>query len=577
MPLRLGFRILVIAASSLLVAGCHVPTRNTGTRQESPAARATKARGASEDPVAPDPGVAATSRTEKELIEAHAHYAQAVIHELNNDQEHALKEYYEAARSDLANEALTLEVSRRLLQARQTEKAQELLIQATARPGASDVLYAQLGFVYSRLGKPDLAVSASRVAIKKQPRSLDGYRNLFVTYLQNQKPQEALNVLEEAGKVPAVGPEFLIGLAELYGNLSLQVPAQKETARTRGRAVLQRAGKMSFTDPQLRLRLADANNLLGNDAEAARLYQDLLRRLPDVPFVRENVRAKLADIYLRESDHPHAIEQLESILKDNPTDTQAYYFLGSIAYDDRKYAAAAEYFGKVLLLDPESEHAYYDLAGAQLGQEKPGEALATLEKARQKFARNFLLEHLTALACSGAKDYTNAMRHFTAADIIARSTDPRRLTESFYFQFGAACERAGDYAQSEQCFEKCLELAPNFSEAQNYLGYMWADRGEKLDRARDLIEKALKAEPKNAAYLDSMGWVLFKLRQPQAALGYLLDAIRNSQEKDATLFDHLGDVYAALKQPDKAREAWRQSLAVEANEAVRKKLEAPAE
>src|SRR4029077_15474753 len=97
----------------------------------------------------------------------------------------------------------------------------------------------------------------------------------------------------------------------------------------------------------------------------------------------------------------------------------------------------------------------------------------------------------------------------------------KRLMDSFYFQFGAACERAGDFAQSEKYFEKCLDLAPNFSQAQNYLGYMWAERGEKLDRARDLIEKALKAEPKNAAYLDSMGWVLFKLQRPKEALDYL--------------------------------------------------------
>src|SRR3989449_7465043 len=102
---------------------------------------------------------------------------------------------------------------------------------------------------------------------------------------------------------------------------------------------------------------------------------------------------------------------------------------------------------------------------------------------------------------------------------------------------------------------------------------MWAEHGIHLDKARELIERALKAEPKNAAYLDSLGWVLFKLNQPKEALGHLLKAIELSKEPDATVFDHLGDVYAALKEPDKAREAWRKSLDLEASDQVKKKLQ----
>ena len=95
----------------------------------------------------------------------------------------------------------------------------------------------------------------------------------------------------------------------------------------------------------------------------------------------------------------------------------------------------------------------------------------------------------------------------------------------------------------------------------------------KLDKARELIEKAVKAEPKNAAYLDSMAWVLFKLNQPAEALPYALKAAELSEQPDATVYDHIGDIYAALKQPEKAREAWRKSLALEPNEEIRKKLE----
>jgi tetratricopeptide (TPR) repeat protein len=102
---------------------------------------------------------------------------------------------------------------------------------------------------------------------------------------------------------------------------------------------------------------------------------------------------------------------------------------------------------------------------------------------------------------------------------------------------------------------------------------MWAEHDQKLDEARELIDKALKAEPKNAAYLDSMAWVLFKQKHPKEALPYALKAAELSDQPDATLYDHIGDIYAALNDTEKAREAWRKSLSVEKNEEVSKKLE----
>jgi len=105
------------------------------------------------------------------------------------------------------------------------------------------------------------------------------------------------------------------------------------------------------------------------------------------------------------------------------------------------------------------------------------------------------------------------------------------------------------------------------------LGYMWAERGENLQLAHDMIQQAVKAEPENPAYLDSLGWVLFQLKRPAEALTWLEKAIKLLPEPDATVLDHLGDVLAALGKRDEASEAWRKSLEIEPTEAVRKKLE----
>ena len=313
---------------------------------------------------------------------------------------------------------------------------------------------------------------------------------------------------------------------------------------------------------------------MGVNDKAAELYASLLDQIGELPLVRVSVRTKLADIYYRSHDLKRTVEQLEAIVHDDPSNSLAYYFLGRLACDEQRWADASDFFKKALLFSPKMEQAYYDLARAQIAANHAADAVATLQTAQKTFSQNFTSEFWLGFANEQLKDYAEARRHFTAAEVMVKAETTNDLSAEFYFQFGAVCERSGDYAQAAKHFEKCLELRPDFPEAQNYLGFMWAEHGEHLDRARELIEKAVKADPKSAAYLDSLAWVLYKQYQPKAALDYILKAVQLAKEPDATLYDHLGDIYAALKQMDKAREAWRKSLAVEKSDAVQKKLDA---
>jgi tetratricopeptide (TPR) repeat protein len=516
---------------------------------------------------------AVSDTSSRKLAEAHAHYSAGYIHDLNNEPEAALEEYRQSLLDDPSNEELVLEISRRYLQAKQPEKALQILNRSAARRDATGAIFARLGFVYAQMGKTSDAIAANKNAIKRSPRDFIGYQNLFLNYVQTKQNDEALKVLDEAARQQNVEIEFLVSLADLYASLANQSPPQKDSIRTKALQILNRAQKLNPSSPQVRLLLAESFNALGDYKKATEIYLDLLKTLPDLPLIRERVRAKLTDIYLKTENRQGAIEQLQAILKDDPLNSQAYYFLGTIALEEKKLPEAAEYFTRTITLKPDFSEGYYDLAVAQIELNKSGDALATLNKARQKFSATYMLEFCTGMAYSGQKDYTEAIKHYTSAEIMAKATEPGRLTEFFYFQFGAAYERKGDYEDAEKQFQKCIQLKPDFASALNYLGYMLAEHGMKLEEARALIEKAVKLEPKNAAYLDSMGWVLYKLSKPKEALDYLLKAIELSEEPDATVYDHLGDIYAALKQRDKAREAWQKSVSLEANDEVKKKLE----
>lgn len=562
MPLRPNFGAAVLILGTLLLAGCGAATvRNGTTAKVASAAHATAEAAA--------PAVDTSPEALELQAEAHAHYAMAVIHDLDDQPQQANEELCQAAFCDLSNEPLILEVVRRLIQFKQYDRAAELAAKAAALPNASGMIFARLGLVYSLLGKNDEAIAASQKAVQKLPDSIAGYQNLARIYLQTGRHEAGLKILDQAAKVPGVDAAFLVDLSELYNAFSRAGVSTNLSAKPLAVEMLNRAAKLNPTNPMLLQKLADGFVMLNEGEKAAGIYQKLLERFPNLPGLRE----KLAEIYLRRKDRDKAVEQLEAIKRQNPTNPQVYYLLGSAAFDARKMEEAAKNFHEALLLNDELEPAYYDLSLAQINLKQSRKALETLGRAREKFPRAFAGEFFTGIAYASLKEYSNAINHFIAAEVIGRATDTNRLTHFFYFQLGAAYERNQQLEEAEINLTKAVRLSPDFAEGLNYLGYMWADRGTNLVQARECIEKALKLEPENGAFLDSLAWVFYKLKQPGEALTRQLKAIELTKEPDATLFDHLGDIYAAMDQRDKAVEAWRKALALEPSPEIQKKLQ----
>ena len=118
----------------------------------------------------------------------------------------------------------------------------------------------------------------------------------------------------------------------------------------------------------------------------------------------------------------------------------------------------------------------------------------------------------------------------------------------------------GDKKKGAEILEKVYEQDPEDISVNNDLGYLWADQGKNLKQAEQMIRKALKAEPENPAYLDSMGWVLYRLKKYKEAVTHLEKAIKLKGGDDATIFDHLGDVYHKLGRKEDAVKMWKTAL-----------------
>lgn len=159
-----------------------------------------------------------------------------------------------------------------------------------------------------------------------------------------------------------------------------------------------------------------------------------------------------------------------------------------------------------------------------------------------------------------------------AIDAIRKAISLKSDDENLYFQLGVILERQKQFDDAVAAFRKTIELNPGHSNALNYLGYMFADRGINLEEAEDLIKQALKIKPEDPYYQDSLGWVYYKMNRSKDAIRYLEKANRNLPG-DPVVTEHLGDAYFKAGDPDKAREFWDKSLQADPeNETLREKL-----
>ncbi len=166
-------------------------------------------------------------------------------------------------------------------------------------------------------------------------------------------------------------------------------------------------------------------------------------------------------------------------------------------------------------------------------------------------------------------DYAAAERELRPAMDLAEGD--AEATSRVRYMLGLVYDEQKKDDLAVAAWRENLAADPDDPDSNNALGYHFAERGANLDEAKTLVEKALAAEPANGAYLDSLGWVYYKMNDIPAAVETLRQAA--AAEKDTTIFEHLGD--ALLEAGDKpgALDAWRKALDAKPKDKDRARVE----
>lgn len=225
---------------------------------------------------------------------------------------------------------------------------------------------------------------------------------------------------------------------------------------------------------------------------------------------------------------------------------------------------------------------YYYLAGALEMSDRSEEALSAAQKAvegnqdspRFRAREAWIFYHDDQLQ-KATEAYAGLVEKF---DADFGSAETRQVMRECRLVLSNLAVMAKELAKAEEWLEQVLDEFPDDIGALNDLGYLWADQNVRLQRAHRMIRQAVEGDPENAAYRDSLGWVLYRLGNTDEALVELLQAAES--DPDPVILDHLGDVYHSAGKSQQAGDVWRRAVEAfkqagktEEAEAVRKKTD----
>jgi tetratricopeptide (TPR) repeat protein len=422
-------------------------------------------------------------------------------------------------------------------------------------PDSLDILYL-LSNIYIAEGQFEQAAETLQHLSELAPDNLQIKKKLALAYAATDRTAIAAEVLEEITQKSAVNPQAYLYLGELYEKLK-----QKEKAILNFRLATQIDPPISA--PFLHLALLTMED---NPDEAVTYLRDGLLKLPDDPRLTET----LAYLYMQQTNFPYAVRYFErtvqilgNINSNAITSTLSFNYALAAQYSG-DHEKAATLLHAAMADDPAALSAYmhYTMLSEQTNTVADARRVLFHLLKQSPPQRKVVMTDLATLY-SYDKMYDQAIKLYERVLQDAHETETTdMLTDRFHFWYGSALERTGDLEHAAEQFEQAIALNPENTSAYNYLAYMWAEKGVRLDQAKDYINIALEQEPDNGAYLDTLGWIYYMLGRYAEAEVVIARALEQLPD-DPTILEHYGDVLDKLGRSDAARDYWLQALEME--------------
>jgi tetratricopeptide (TPR) repeat protein len=470
------------------------------------------------------------------------------LYRVSNNSPEAEKAYNAALAADPNNEDAMTGLAMLYADLGDTKKAIEKLKSVTDKTPNERTL-AILAEQYEQLKDYKDAAAALKKAYEMAPDNLRIARGLAQDLMFSDQLDDALKLYQDIAAEDPRDWESQVNMAEIYSSRHDMANA---------RAAIEKAKKASPDNLEVRYQDAELLKAEGKNDEAMATLKSMLADTSRRSYSQAEAkpRSRILEEYGIISRSAGKYDQAVDAFRQLSALGADYAKRGAVQLIDtyrqsKDYANALKEADAAIKKFPDERGLKVERASVLADQGKLDEGAAEL-----KGLKDLQTQLALAQMYEKAKRYPDMAKTLDEAEKLAANDAERR---DIFFMRGAMYERMKKYDDSETAFRKVLAVNPDDAETLNYLGYMLADRNVRLEEAQKLIQKALDEAPNNGAFLDSLGWVYFRLGKLDEAQNILVQALERIGE-DPTVHDHLGDVYFKLGKTRDAVAQWQASL-----------------
>ena len=478
----------------------------------------------------------------------------ARLYRLKNEHDKSEEVLRGILKTDPDNEQAVEQLTQLLLDEGKSEDAVSLL-ESITQHSSSPVLMDLLGDAYTQAHELPKAETAYRKAVEMDPSELSHQRGLAQTLFSEEKYSEALKVYQKLSDLMPDDSDVYLRIAQIYRDLHQLDKAEENLVKARQYApgnleVMYNEGMLYESQG----RYEDAIRVLSDAVTGIKGQSAMPSRRRTLSILYQ----QLGQLYREDQNYQAAIYTFEELGHQGEEEDRRARLMIMDTYRAAKDLGKALQTGKEAMAkypaDPGIRTSYALLLGEN---EQTDDAVKILRaQLRQDTSDRETYVNIAQVYERGRR-YKQAEESARAAETLPGQPHDNEMV---WFLLGAIYERQKLYDRAEEQFKTVLAVNPKDAAVLNYYGYMLGDLGIRLDEAQSLVERALKEEPYNGGYLDSLGWIYFKENRAVDAEAMLRKALAR-ESHDPTIHAHLGDVYAKLGRPELAAAEWEKSLA----------------
>ena len=380
------------------------------------------------------------------------------------------------------------------------------------------ISYAKAEF-YQKMGNGKAAIAEMKKLADQYPNDLN-YRNAYADMLLvNNNEKKAIDIYRGILKEEPANSKVLFSMRTYFLGQGNTVAADSMTVNILTRSNANTDEKIYL----LRQEVMDNENDGGDSTKVIQLFERTINAKGSDPSI-----GLLYASYMELKKMPKADinRVLEDVLEKAPDNAAARLQLIADAWERKDYDRVVTLCSAARQYNPDEMAFYYYQGVALSQQDKTDEALDTF------------------------KNGISVINEQSSPDIVS----------DFYAIMGDLLHEKGDKQQAFAAYDSCLQWKPDNLGCLNNYAYYISESGGNLSKAEEMSYKTIKAEPKNATYLDTYAWILFRQERYAEAKIYIDQTLQCDSDSSAVIVEHAGDIYAKCGDIDKAVELWTEAL-----------------